>query len=65
MSQRQTVTAAERARAMGIQPGMQQCDGCPDTSLRLVPQGGVHLDSCSECPRHCGCNTDTMGAGPE
>lgn len=52
---RQTVTPEERDRAMGILPGMEQCQGCPDTSLRMVPQGGVHLDDCSECFRHCQC----------
>lgn len=46
---------------MNTQPTMQQCQGCPDESTRLVPQGGIHLDDCSECFRHCGCVRSTMG----
>lgn len=61
MSQRQTVTMEERERAMGIVPGMVQCEGCPDESLRVVPQGGVHSDDCGNCFRHCWCQRPTMG----
>lgn len=65
MSQRQTVTMEERKRAMGITPDMEQCAGCPHESLRVVPQGGVHLDDCSECCNHCQCQRPTMGEAPE
>ena len=54
MSQKQTVTAEERDRAMGISPDWVQCAGCPDTQY-VIPSRPGHLSICEECEKHCQC----------
>ncbi len=58
MSQHQTVTAAERARAMGIDPSWAQCAGCPEEQYVILGRPG-HQSICEECSKHCQCWKET------
>lgn len=47
--------SAEEMKRYRTPEGYAQCGGCPEWSMRPVPQPG-HLEDCSECFRHCQCN---------